>query len=305
MPVRNFHVVSADESVLEAARTAAAMVPDAVGTVREFRDRASLGARIDDLEGLILIDPALFAPFSAYEWTLEFLRHATALVFVVARGKVEDADGLARFVGAQGAIQAPIEPRALAERLASPFSATPSTRPAPLVPGDPSAFERSLSGMLDDDAAESTRQRFLETITDEETGLFSATFFEHRLEEEFKRSNRFRFPLGLVSFVFDGEAEEAVLLEVAGVILTDTRDVDIVARYDANTFVALLPHTGPAGTRMFGERVLAKLAERDLHDLLGERMDWTVAHAVGPDSAIATAPAFLARVVPDRSGQFA
>ena len=42
------------------------------------------------------------------------------------------------------------------------------------------------------------------------------------------------------------------------VILLDTRDVDVVTRFDHHTFLALLPHTGPEGVRLFAERVRAK-----------------------------------------------
>jgi GGDEF domain-containing protein len=146
------------------------------------------------------------------------------------------------------------------------------------------------------------RERFLAAVADGDTGLHSAEYWEHRLEEEFKRCNRFRYPLGLAGFTLEGEVTDGTLLDVAGVILVDTRDVDVACRVGRNTFVALLPHTGPEGTRQFAERVQKSIAARKLRDLLGEPLELTVRTASCPDAAIGSAAQFLARVLAPDAG---
>ncbi len=298
MSPRPLAIVSADPEVVSACRQAAGLVPEAVGEVRVLDSPAALEAARDGLEGLVVLDPALFQERCVHEWTLDFLRQGRALVFLLTAGRTDDADGLARFVGAQGALPRPPEPQRLAELLAHPFGA--GRRPAPELPErDEARLGERLGEALEGKEPPDSRDRFLRSITDPETGLYTAEFWEHRLDEEFKRSHRFRYPLGLVAFAFDGEADLGTLLDIAGVILLDTRDVDIVARFDARTFVALLPHTGPAGVSMFAERVRRGLEERALTDLVGEPLDWTVATALCPDPELRSSREFLRRVVPD------
>ncbi len=298
-PARPLAVASSDPEILAAVREAAKVAADAVTEVREFTTREELElAR--DFEGQLVLDPALLAPESVHEWTLSFLRQARALVWVLTRGDVDDADGLARFVGAQGALAAPPVAQDLADRLASPFG-VPSIRPEPLQPDD-SGLARGLDAILSG-REPSERESFLAGITVSDTGLYAPDYWRHRLDEEFKRSNRFRFPLGLVSLSFDGEVDGETLMEIAGVILLDTRDVDIVAQFDPRTFVALLPHTGPAGTRLFAERVHQALGKRSLRDLLDEPLEWQSAVALSPDPSVPTSSAFLSLVLPNPEEQ--
>ena len=295
-PARPLAVASSDPEVLAAVREAAKLASDSVASLQEFSSMEELEAA-SDFEGQLVLDPALLAPESVHEWTLSFLRQARALVWVLTRGDLADADGLARFVGAQGALTIPLDAPALAERLASPFGA-PSLRPQALKP-DETGLALGLDAILSG-REPSEREAFVAGITVSDTGLFSPDYWRHRLDEEFKRSNRFRFPLGLVSLSFDGEVHADALMEIAGVILLDTRDVDIVAQFDPRTFVALLPHTGQAGTKLFAERVHAALAKCSLRDLLDEPLEWESSVVLAPDQSVPTSSAFLAMVLPDQ-----
>ncbi|RMH01191.1 MAG: diguanylate cyclase [Planctomycetota bacterium] len=298
MTARPLTIASADPETVAACREAARLAHEAVSEIR-------VAATLDELEragaegGQLVLDPALVQPHGVHEWTLAFLRRCRALVWILSDGDLRDADGLARFVGAQGAIARPIVAEALAERLASPFGAAP-LRPAPIQPDD-HALRASVDKILAGRES-GERDQFVRTITEQDSGLFTLAYWEHRLDEEFKRSQRFRYPLGLAGFAFDGEVGEEALQEIAGVILLDTRDVDVVSRFDSRTFVALLPHTGPAGTRIFAERVAAELNRRGLDDLLGEKLVWRWATAVCPDTALPTPREFLAAVVRPLSG---
>lgn len=295
MPARPLTVLSADPAVVAACREAARRAGAAISRVGLIGSAAELAARLGELEGQVVVDPALLVPRSVHEWTLAFLRQGKALVWLLSDGDLLDADGLARFVGAQGALARPVDPAELADRLASPFGVAPSLRPEPIAPDD-TALGNSLGAILKGREA-SVRDQFVRTITEQESGLFTLSYWEHRLDEEFKRSSRFRFPLGLAGFAFDGEVGEQALLDIAGVILLDTRDVDVVTQFDPRTFVALLPHTGPAGARIFAERVGLELRRRGLRDLLGEVLDWRWASAVCPNSEDPTPRDFLASLL--------
>ncbi len=298
MPGRPLSIFTADSAIESACREAAEKAGEqAVTEAQTFSDPA----RAEGLEGLVIADPRIFPNHAVHEWCLKFLRENRALVFLLTSGDVGDADGLARFVGAQGALAMPLDVDELADRLASPFGTPSGPRPAPLPevnPGDlESTLAAALSGGLDEDRTDA-RQRFLAAVCDPETGLYSADFWRHRLDEEFKRSNRFRFPLGICSFSFEGEADGGSLLDIASIILTDTRDVDVVSRFGLNLFVALLPHTGPEGTRLFVERVDARLKELNLKDLVGDSVEWATSLAVCPDATLAGADTFLDRILP-------
>jgi len=292
---RNLAILSQNSETIGQCQAAASQAGDAIGEVTVYPSLKEMeGATLD---GMVVVDPAAIAPLSVHEWSLSFLRNHRALLFLLSNGEHQDADGLARFVGAQGAISLPVDSATLADLLASPFGAPRSVKPAPAPKVDAASLVDSLSDMVGVHADED-RETFLRQITDAGTGLFTADYWEHRLDEEFKRSNRFRFPLGLVAFSLDGEVSDDCILNVASVILLDTRDVDVVARWDHHVFVALLPHTGPAGVHLFADRVLEGLRALAITDLMGETVGWEVSTALCPDAALATPQELLDRVLP-------
>jgi len=299
MPARTLTILSANESVVTACQVAAADAGAAVAGVVVLDTMADLEAA-GTIDGLVVVDPSFMAPLSVQEWALGFLREHRVLLFLLTSGYDADADGLARFVGAQGALQMPVDSAALAERLASPFGAPSNFRPDALPVPDAAALSQSIGEILKGREPEA-RERFLQAVADGETGLHTPEFWEHRLEEEFKRSSRFRFPLGLASFSWEGEIDDDALLDLAGILLLDTRDVDVATHIGARTLVAMLPHTGPEGTRQFAERVWTAMKARDLRDLLGEELELEFNVAVAPDSGIANSRAFLASVLPQGS----
>ena len=296
MPTRPLFVLSANAEVIAACHAAAKIAGNAVSEVNVCDDSSKLQG--GNFDGLVVVDPTFMAPLSIHEFTLNFLREHRALLFLLTPGDAHHADGLARFVGAQAAIAMPVDAANLAEHLASPFGAPTSFRPDPLPAADTEALSESLGAILKGRAPQ-TRERFLEAVADSETGLYTPEFWHHRLEEEFKRSARFRFPLGLVAFSWEGEISQDVLLELAGLLLLDTRDVDVAAHVVDHSLIAMLPHTGPEGTRMFAQRVMKSIAEHNLIDLLGEPLEMVSATAVAPDSALASAIAFLTQVLPN------
>lgn len=103
-------------------------------------------------------------------------------------------------------------------------------------------------------------------LTDPLTGLFNAAYFDLKLSEEFKRSRRFHVPMTLIFLKLIPDSPDAadektamwrqVLNEVAGVLLCECRDIDILGRVDAQSFSLLLPHTDAKGATTMASRVL-------------------------------------------------
>ena len=299
MPQRSLSVLTTDADVRAACEAAAGSVPQAVSSVQFFETAEAIEAAHPD--GLVVVDPRALALHSIHEWSLGFLRQHRALVFLLTHGDADDAEGLARFVGAQGALSIPVDPAALADRLASPFGVSLPSQARDLPNIDEAALEENLGAKLSAILGEEEvgGEEFVQSITDSETGLYVFDYWEHRLEEEFKRSNRFRFPLGIAAFRVESMLAEERLLDVASVILLDTRDVDVVTRFDHHTFLALLPHTGPEGVRLFAERVCQGLAELGIQDVGGKSVDWLTNTTVSPDATVGTARELLNRVLVD------
>ncbi len=302
---RPFIILAADPEVRAQCEKAAQLAADGIAETTVYSSLEELQAA-GPIEGLMVVEPTVFGTTSLHEWAIGFLRENRVLLFLLSHGCEQDADGLARFVGAQGALTLPLDANGLAERLTSPFG-TPGGIPRPQVPEvDQETLEQNLGAQLGAIFSQSEtegREEFVQTITDSETGLFTMDYWEHRLEEEYKRSNRFRFPLGLVVFRVDGMIGEEKMLDVSSVILLDTRDVDVVSRFDDQTFLALLPHTGPAGAALFAKRVQDGLNELGLTDLVGDHVEWSANSVISPDSSLSGARDFLARALSEGVSQ--
>lgn len=117
-------------------------------------------------------------------------------------------------------------------------------------------------------------------ITDSVTGLFNSDYMAIKLAEEFKRTRRFAEPLTMIMLglrrgeeAVENEVDSgwrSVLNEVAGLLLCESRDIDVLAREDASTFCLLLPHTPVAGAQAMTERILSSIAGRAMKVSDGE-----------------------------------
>jgi diguanylate cyclase (GGDEF)-like protein len=116
--------------------------------------------------------------------------------------------------------------------------------------------------------------------TDDLTGLYNHRHFYQRLEDEFKRAERYNSDLGLilldldhfknVNDTFGHQRGDAVLKELASVLVRTVRETDLVARYGGEEFAVLLPETGMAGAFRQAERMRREVKAHYFEALQGK-----------------------------------
>lgn len=101
--------------------------------------------------------------------------------------------------------------------------------------------------------------------TDGLTQLYNHRFFQERIQEEFKRSDRFGQTLSLlmidvddfkrINDTFGHQAGDDVLQRIARVVRDSLREVDVPARYGGDEFAIILPDTELREAIEVGERL--------------------------------------------------
>lgn len=144
------------------------------------------------------------------------------------------------------------------------------------------------------------RSQLVDFLTDPETSLLSAPYFHMRLEEEFKKSWRYRWPLSLVVADIDGldeiRAEDGergfrqTLLDISGEFLSASRDTDLSSRLGPGRFALLLPGTDAAGAGVFVQRVLRAVSDGSFG-----RLVLHIGGATSPQEDMGSVDEFMAR----------
>lgn len=170
----------------------------------------------------------------------------------------------------------------------------------------PNAFserdERVLSVLASSSAmalvnAELHQQMESLTIIDELTGIYNFRYFRNRLEEEKRRAARYSTPLSLLMIDIDWfkslndrfghQIGNTVLRQLAKVISSCVRDVDVVARYGGEEFIVILPQTATEETHRLAERMRRKVEQTEFGpDSTGRPLPVTVSIGVScyPDN---------------------
>ncbi len=101
------------------------------------------------------------------------------------------------------------------------------------------------------------------------TGLYNQRYLTTRLDEEFRRAQRYQEPLSLAKIDLDGfelvnsrfgrGAGDRLLATCARSIVATCREVDIVTRAGGDEFVVLLPNTHFSGSLTIAERLWNEL----------------------------------------------
>ncbi len=108
------------------------------------------------------------------------------------------------------------------------------------------------------------------SIRDSLTGIFVRRHFLERLADEFKRCRKYGMPLALLMLDIDHFKRyndefghlvgDATLKEVAQVLRSNLRNVDVLARYGGEEFVIVIPETKQSGAQELAERIRSNVA---------------------------------------------
>nr|MBA3583937.1 diguanylate cyclase [Gemmatimonadota bacterium] len=118
--------------------------------------------------------------------------------------------------------------------------------------------------------------------TDDLTKLFNHRYFYQRLEEEYKRSERYGSDLALILLDLDHfkqvndtyghQKGDAVLKEFATIFIRTVRETDLLARYGGEEFGVLLPETNLAGAVRQAERMRREVKAHYFEALQGKSL---------------------------------
>jgi two-component system cell cycle response regulator len=133
--------------------------------------------------------------------------------------------------------------------------------------------DADVEAMLEDmEGRARTENPLLEHITDPLTGLYNQPFMALRLAEEFKKARRFSEPMTCILIGFDqsetlrsskhSQGLRRILMDVAGLLLCESRDIDSIGVHDAERFFLLLPHTEIDGATTMTSRILKSIEGR-------------------------------------------
>lgn len=115
------------------------------------------------------------------------------------------------------------------------------------------------------------RDLYRAAVRDPLTGAFNKRYLRDRLRTELAYSARHKTSLTLVVFDLDGfkqvndtlghTAGDSVIAQLGSVLLEQTREEDIVARFGGDEFVILLRGIEPAAAERFAERIRRVVAD--------------------------------------------
>ena len=219
----------------------------------------------------VVLDPMLqrlngLAVLSALKGTSA---SSTVPVIVVLDDGDGYTEGRAQASGADALLKRPGDGAALGQVLVAKIR-TVLAEKSLAAGGEPELRQESPLERFLNASAEAVRAEnpVIAHISDAITGLYNSGYFGLKLAEEFKRARRFQVPLSLALLrvgISDHASDEkdpawrSVLNEVAGVILCESRDIDVLARLDDATFAMLLPHTDGKGAVAMAQRILGQV----------------------------------------------
>ncbi len=136
-------------------------------------------------------------------------------------------------------------------------------------------------------------------VRDELTGLYNYRYLHTRLQEEFKRAERYRDPLAcamvdidhfkLFNDRFGHSVGDAVLAEVAVRLKRAVREIDVVARYGGEEFLLVLPSTHFSGALTVADRVWRSVGEEPLrHEGVDHKITISCGVALYPSRDVKT-----------------
>lgn len=109
------------------------------------------------------------------------------------------------------------------------------------------------------------------SVRDGLTGLYDRRYFDDRLNDEFRRAQRYNRPFSIILLEINGlrrlnntrgtSAGDAALKRIAASLSGSVRASDLVARYGGDGFAVLMPETEAPGASALADRIRAAVAE--------------------------------------------
>jgi diguanylate cyclase (GGDEF)-like protein len=185
--------------------------------------------------------------------------------------------GRARYVGADDILKYPVTLEQIQEILSAPFEEMDSTDK--ILLGEKEKHDKLVSSLLKGRTTIKP-DGLMAKISDPLTGLCNRAYIHLKLEEEYKKSKRYGTPLSCILVDIDNfekilekhgkNGSNEILVEVASMLLCESRDIDIVGRIEDSKFLILLPNTALEGARVMADRVFNNVLERPIEMMESE-----------------------------------
>lgn len=138
---------------------------------------------------------------------------------------------------------------------------------------------------------ERSREKLEElAITDGLTNLYNHNYFQHCIEYELSKAQRYSLSLSLMLLDIDHfksfndkhghQMGDIALAAFAGLLKNAVRNIDIVARYGGEEFVVILPHTGAKESQLLAERLREKAEKHIISSITGTPLKVTISLGV-------------------------
>ena len=120
-------------------------------------------------------------------------------------------------------------------------------------------------------------------FADPETGLHNRAYFKIRLSEELRRARRYGSAVSVLLLKLastgvgapagtdDFPASAMTLKEIAGILLGESRDLDVIGRYAPGDLAMLLPNTVQDGAVLLARRISEQIISHPFRDDRGGR----------------------------------
>ena len=159
------------------------------------------------------------------------------------------------------------------------------------------AQEMLLCTMTDIRAqVELQQQLYHQAITDSLTDLYNRRYFDEKLTQEFKRSNRYRRPFSTIIIDIDGFKQandlyghdfgDELLVQATGLFQQVLREGDTVYRYGGDEFAMILPETPKEGCMEVAERLREVFAKYSTNEKQRIKLSLSIGIASYPEDGI-------------------
>jgi two-component system, cell cycle response regulator len=171
-------------------------------------------------------------------------------------------------------------------------------------PADPRELLARMEALLrikelQDRIAGSLSEAEDKSVIDQLTGLYNERYLAKRLQDEFKRAERYSEPLSCIAVQLDqkedpGGVDDEAIKQVAEILRGGIREFDIVVRSAPGRFVILLPRTHFTGSLSVATRIWQRL-ESKVFISAGHRLEINISIGVSffPNKGVSSAKTLL------------